>query len=288
VTPTKRIYQDVILGLSRGQSASAIATDLGIDRHIVSGWIASSVWLDAAVRAVPPNALPPEALADLLTPSRLTGEYTPTFRARQAVAELIRRVHPDHFQREVERERAAAAAEAAERAREVERERAAAERADACIAADSYNLKTLVELTRRDWADGTADERARGLDTADARRAYRCGRGINWTCAGFGPYYEPTWSALRCRAEYAIEDAVTNGRRLGEAFADVYAQRQYWAVERELDAAQELDAYLADPFARRDALLPVTEADARALYDRVHAGGTLPTASRNRTRKRAR
>ena len=279
--PTKAEFLTIAQGIATGRDVIEIAGRIGVDRTTLSGWLAGADFLRRVARSLSSPVDLGAALEDLRAADLLDGERQSSWQTRRKFWQIVEATFPDYFAAErAEAEREAEATRrmelAAERAAE-KRERAEAVRAEKvenCHAADHFNLQTLCAVCGRNWKDGTADELAQGLDTAEKRRARRCAHGMKWDCAGFGVYYEPTWSAARCTMEYAAED--------GASFDELATAAKYQKAWREIEAAQSAvvaERYERDPFKRRDPRLPVTPAEAEALLRKIENGADFIEAS---------
>ena len=275
--PTKAEFLAIAQGIAAGIDVIEIAGRIGIDRTTLSGWLAGADFLRRVARSLSSPAELGTALDDLRAADQLAGERQSSWQTRRKFWQIVEATFPDYFAAErAEAEREAEAARrrelAAERAAE-KRERAEAVRAEKvekCHAADQFNLQTLCAVCGRNWKDGTADELAQGLDTAEKRRAHRCAHGMKWDCAGFGVYYEPTWSAARCKMEYDGEDGVS--------FDELATAAKYQKAWREIErtnGVETFEAYLRDPFKRRDPRLPTKPAEAEALLRKIERGADL-------------
>ena len=275
--PTKAEFLAIAQGIAAGIDVIEIAGRIGIDRTTLSGWLAGADFLRRVARSLSSPAELGTALDDLRAADQLAGERQSSWQTRRKFWQIVEATFPDYFAAErAEAEREAEAARrrelAAERAAE-KRERAEAVRAEKvekCHAADQFNLQTLCAVCGRNWKDGTADELAQGLDTAEKRRAHRCAHGMKWDCAGFGVYYEPTWSAARCKMEYDGEDGVS--------FDELATAAKYQKAWREIErtnGVETFEAYLRDPFQRRDPRLPTKPGGGEALLRKIERGADL-------------
>ena len=279
--PTKAEFLDIAQGIATGRDVIEIAGRIGVDRTTLSGWLSGADFLRRVARSLSSPAELGAALDDLRAADLLDGERQSSWQTRRKFLQIVEETFTDYFAAErAETEREAEAARrrelAAERAAE-KRDRAEtvrAEKVEKCHNADYFNLQTLCTVCGRNWKDGTADELAQGLDTPEKRRAYRCAHGMKWDCAGFGVYYEPTWSAARCTMEYAAEDGVS--------FDELATAAKYQKATREIEAAQSAvvaERYERDPFKRRDPRLPVTPAEAEALLRKIENGADFLEAA---------
>lgn len=279
--PTKAEYLTIAQGIATGRDVIEIAGRIGVDRTTLSGWLAGANFLRRVARSLSSPGDLGAALDDLRAADLLDGERQSSWQTRRKFWQIVAATFPDYFAAErAEAEREAEAARrrelAEERAAE-KRERAEAVRAEKvqkCHNADYFNLQTLCTVCGRNWKDGTADELAQGLDTPKKRRYRRCAHGMKWDCAGFGVYYEPTWSAARCTMEYDDED--------GALFDELATAAKYQKAWREIEAAQSAvvaERYERDPFKRRDPRLPVTPAEAEALLRKIENGAEFLEAA---------
>ena len=272
--PTKEERLEIARGIANGRDVIEIAGRIGIDRSTLSGWMRRDAFLyEVAATMTSPDELGADGLANLRNEEFLEGERKSAWAVRLEFWEIVQDAFPAYFEKERrarEREERARQRRADAAARKAEREEREAEKREAraaeCHAADFYNLQTLNMVCGREWINGTADELARGLDTPEKRREYRCRHGIRWTCAGFGVYYAPTWSANRCRMEYYENDAGFYAINDNHEFAKAWAE-----IETEQSADFELE-YRRDPFKRRDPRLPTKPAEAEALRRKVNGG----------------
>ena len=280
---TRHEMLTIARGIADGRDTTALAGEIGVDRSTLRGWLAGADFLRRVARSLSsPADMGEAALANLRAADQLDGEREASWRTRRKFRQIVEATFPDFFAAErAEAERAAeekrrierAAERAAEKESraEAEREKIVAE----CAAADFFNLQTLCAVCARNWKDGTADELAQGLDTAEKRRAHRCAHGLKWDCAGFGVYYEPTWSAARCKMEYDGEDGVP--------FDELATAARYQRAWREIEGkngVKTLEAYLHDPFRRRDPRLPTKTAEAEALLRKIASGADFLQATR--------
>ena len=277
--PTKEEWLEIARGIAYGRDVIEIAGRIGVDRSTLSGWMRRDSFLyEVAATMTSPDELGADGLANLRNEEFLEGERKSAWALRLELWEIVQDAFPAYFEKERKaRERAekarrrreeAAAREAAQQDREAAEREA---RATACHDADFYNLMTLCEVCERNWRDGTADELARGLDTPEKRRAYRCKHGIRWDCSGFGVYYAPTWCANRCEMEYYEETA---------GFCAVCDNPTFSRAWAEIEAEQSADVaavYERDPFKRRDPRLPVTPDKAEALLRAIEKGADFST-----------
>ena len=279
--PTKAEFLAIAQGIANGRDVIEIAGRIGVDRTTLSGWLSGADFLRRVARSLSSPAELGAALDDLRAADLLDGERQSSWQTRRKFWRIVEATFPDYFAAErAEAEREAEAARsrelAAERAAE-KRDRAEAVRAEKvekCHYADYFNLQTLCTVCGRNWKDGTADELAQGLDTPEKRRDRRCAHGMKWDCAGFGVYYEPTWSAARCKMEYYGEDGVS--------FDELATAAKYQKAWREIEAAQSavvVERYERDPFKRRDPRLPVTPAEAEALLRQIESGADFIEAT---------
>lgn len=265
---------EIARAIATGDTVIEIAARLEIDRSTVSGWMKRVGFLyDVAEAMTSPDDLGADGLAYLRDEELHVGERKSAWALRLEFWEIVQWTFPGYFEKErraKEREERARQRRAEAEARKAEREERKAEereaRAEECLKADYFNLQTLCEVCKRNWRDGTSDERARGLDTPDKRRAYRCRHGVKWDCAGFGVYYSPTWSATRCEMEYCEAEvgfyAIADGPDFARAWAEIEAEQ----------AAAVAGQYQRDPFKRRDPRLPTKPAEAEALWRKVNYG----------------
>lgn len=279
--PTKSEFLAIAQGIAAGLDVIEIAGRIGVDRTTLSGWLAGADFLRRVARSLSSPAELGAALDDLRAADQLAGERQSSWQTRRKFWQIVEATFPDYFAAErAEAEREAEATRrrelAAERAAE-KRDRAKAIRAEKvknCQAADQFNLQTLCAVCGRNWKDGTADELARGLDTPKKRRAHRCAHGMKWDCAGFGVYYEPTWSAARCKMEYDGED--------GASFDELATAAKYQKAWREIErtnGVETFEAYLRDPFKRRDPRLPTKPEEAEALLRKIESGADFLKAT---------
>ena len=248
---TKKELQAVAHGIAQGLSVIDAAAALGVDRSTLSGRMKRGGFLDTVAAAIDtPAELGVEAFRNLFDGEQHEGERKAAYLLRLDFADAVRAAHADFFAKLAECTR-----------QQAEREKV-----------DSLNIKTMVEMRDRNWKKGTADEKARGLKTAKQRRDYRRRHGLKWDCAGFGKYYEPTWDARRCGVEYAFEDGMTyeeQRKTFGYCWDDAPGKRLW-----------ELNGTSPPAEGSRDALLPVTAADAQELAEAVKAGADYLTAAR--------
>lgn len=279
--PTKAEFLAIAQGIATGRDVIEIAGRIGVDRTTLSGWLSGADFLRRVASSLSSPAELGAALEDLRAADLLDGERQSSLKTRRKFWQIVEATFPDYFAAErAEAEREAEAARrmelAAERAAK-KRERAEAVRAEKvqkCHNADYFNLKTLCAVFGRNWKEGTADELARGLDTPDKRRAHRCANGMIWDCSGFGVYYEPTWSAARCKMEYDGADGVS--------FYELATAAKYQKAWREIEAAQSavvVERYERDPFKRRDPRLPTTPAEAESLLRQIESGADFIEAT---------
>lgn len=286
-TMNQKNLREIVAGIASGQTMIEVAGRAGVDRSTLRQWLNRPQFLQNAVKTLSsPDEIGEDALSDLLTEGKADGERADAYELRQHLRRIVERQFPQYFAQR-------AAEEAAERAREeaarqraeerAERESAAAAKTEArnelCRKADLFNLQTVVAACKADWERGTAEELKMGLTDPDSRRAHREKNGIRWTCAGFGVYYSPAWSAERCRMEY---DERENGYG---AVVDRY--KRAW---REIEAEQKpavAEAYRRDPFARRDPNLPTAPDEARRLWEAIQAGVTFAQAVATSRRRRS-
>ena len=272
--PTKQEWLEVAWGIANGRDVIEIAGWIGIDRSTLSGWMRRDGFLyEVAAALSSPDDLGADGLAYLRDEELHERERKSAWALRMEFWEIVQDTFPAYFEKERrarEREERARQRRADAAARKAEREEREAEKREAlaaeCMKADYFNLQTLCAVCARNWKDGTADELARGLDTPEKRRTHRCAHGMKWDCAGFGVYYEPTWSAARCTMEYDGEDGTAD---------ELATAAKYQKAWREIEAAQSADVadeYLRDPFKRRDPRLPTKPAEAEALCRKVNGG----------------
>lgn len=230
-------------------------------------------WLDKVAGSLDsPADLGETGLENLLNERALYNERAESFETRGS----LRRLVLDRF---------AAWFKARQTAEELRRKRANAEcdrqykaqekrdaRNELCLEADFHNLATCALLERRGWTQGTARELELGLDTPEKRHSHRLEHGITWDCAGFGPYYERSWSAARCALKYE-EDA--------RGFLAVYRDPRFAEAWSEIDEVMSTDEYRRDPFKVRDPRLPIDPAAAKALAEKVEAGEAFADAVSN-------
>ena len=272
--PTKQEWLEIARGIANGRDVIEIAGWIGIDRSTLSGWMRRDGFLyEVAAALSSPDDLGADGLAYLRDEELHERERKSAWALRMEFWEIVQDTFPAYFEKERrarEREERARQRRADAAARKAEREEREAEKREAraaeCLAADFYNLQTLNMVLGREWINGTADELARGLDTPEKRRAYRCRHGIRWTCSGFGVYYAPTWSAIRCEMEYCENDAGFYSINDNPKYAQTWAE-----IEAEQSADVELE-YRRDPFKRRDPRLPMKPAEAEALWRKVNGG----------------
>ena len=271
---TKAELLEIARGIAVGDTVIEIAARLEIDRSTVSSWMKRDGFLyDVAEAMTSPDDLGADGLSYLRDEELHEGERKSAWALRLEFWEIVQWTFPVYFKRErraKEREERARQRRADAAARKAEREEREAEereaRAAECHRADYFNLRTLCEVCKRNWRDGTADERARGLDTPEKRRAHRCRHGMKWDCAGIGVYYSPIWSANRCEMEYSeIEvgfHAIAEATDFAQAWAEIEAEQADEVAER----------YKRDPFKRRDPRLPTKPDEAEALWRKVNGG----------------
>ena len=273
--PTKAEYLAIARGIATGLDVIEIAGRIGVDRSTLSGWMKRDGFLYEVASALSsPSDLGADGLAYLRDEELHEGERKSAWAVRLEFWEIVQDVFPAYFEKErmaKERKERARQRRAEAAARKAEREERETEKREAlaaeCMKADYFNLQTLCAVCARNWKDGTADELARGLDTPEKRRAHRCAHGMKWDCAGFGVYYEPAWSAARCTMEYDGEDGVP--------FDELVTAAKYQKAWREIErtnGADTWEAYLRDPFQRRDPRLPRKPAEAEALLRKIERG----------------
>ena len=272
-TLTKGELQTIAHGIADGGSVIDIAAGLGVDRSTLSGWLKRADFLGTVAAALDtPAEFGAEACRKLFDENQHEGERITAYHLRLDFADAVKDGNPRFFdemkkreERERERELKRQARKSLKGDREERNRKEAAARVVECLGADFYNLQTLCRVHEGNWKSGTADEIARGLDTSEKRRAYRCNHGIKWDCAGFGPYYAPTWSANRCAMEYAEKEG-------GLGFGFVCDNSRFKQAWREIEGARSDDSYRRDPFRDRDPLLPVVADKAKRLLEVVSQG----------------
>jgi len=254
---TKKELQSVAHGIAQGLSVIDAAAALGVDRSTLSGRMKRGGFLDTVAAAIDtPAELGVEAFRNLFDGEQHEGERKTAYLLRLDFADAVRAAHADFFAKLAECTR-----------QQAEREKV-----------DSLNIKTMVEMRDRNWKKGTADEMRRGLDTPEKRKAYRLKHGIKWDCAGFGRWYEPVWDAKRCTVEYCDHpDSLCYWR---EIYAWQRAKFGYSWDDAPGKRLWELNGTSPPAEGSRDALLPVTAADAQELAEAVKAGADYLTAAR--------
>ncbi len=261
--------QALARGIALGMSTLELAGQIGVDRSTLRGWMQDADFMCSIATSLrTPRDLGNEAEARLRIKEPLYGERAEATAARMELWRAVQERFAEWYAKERDRaERRWAAAERRAERREREQTRREAEIAE-CLDADFFNLQTLCIVEARTWSGGSADELARGLDTPEKRRAYRCKHGIKWECAGFGPYFAPTWSANRCEMRYVETDAES----VYAGFAAVVDNPRFKQAWREAESAQSDESYHRDPFRDRDPLLPVVADKAKRLLEIVERG----------------
>lgn len=258
-------------GLASGTTTLRLAEAVGCERRVLRRELESEGGhlLRQMAQAADPDEFTAEEIAQLLAVDKLPNERSDNEHLRHAFASTMRRVWGEWFRRRdvemalnAEKRKAEAEREIMLEERRARHAARVVEKHAECERADYWNLQTLCELQRREWEDGTPDERRRGLDTDEKRERHRRRHGIKWSCTGFGVYYAEAWSANRCALMYAI-----NGH-----FLDVMDNPSFAKAWREIEDEQSekvAQAYEANPMKRRDPKLPTTEAAARALFEKL-------------------
>ena len=277
-------------GISTGISALELAANIGVDRSTLRGWMNNAQFLEAiAAKLESPDDLGEDTLDDLFDDDTLDGERTDQKEVRVLFSRIVFRRFSDYFAKraerivremEEERRRKAEADRIAKERWKVEQAKAEKHRKAvvACLAADYHNLRTLVEVHRANWKLGTEDERRQGLDTPEKRRAHRIAHGIVWDCAGFGPYYSPRWSAIRCEMEFVEGDHGGGINGFNVVHSDPYFKQAWREINEEAERNQS-GVYWHNPFALpRDANLPTTPAEAETILHAVKNGAKFSDA----------
>ena len=273
MTFTKDQLKTLARGVANGVATLRLAGEIGVDRIVLRRMLDSGQLLRNMAQALNnPDELGAVEIEHLLTAGALPGERSDNLPIRRAFADEVRKAHPDWIKERAERK---ADEEKRRRLEQRHEERLAAKREARaakmealraeCRRADFWNLKSLCEIQRREWATGTPDERKRGIIGADKLEKRRRRYGIKWGCAGFGVYYAERWSAARCTMWYAAQGnflAVVNDPAFAGAWSEIEAEQ----------AEKVMQAYDVNPLHRRDPQLPTTEAAAKAFFERLGAG----------------
>ena len=274
---TKPELLEIAQGIANGRDVVEIAGTIGVDRTTLSGWMNNERFFAQVVAAMSsPDDLGPDALENLRAEDYLDGERQSARDLRRRFSLLVLQTFPAYFEnerKEKEREKRAAQSRADAAARRAERREIEAEKREARAArvheADFFNLQTLVETCKRNWRDGTAEELAKGLNTPEKREDNRRKHGLTWDCAGFGVYYEPTWSANRCAMEYAEKDGGW------PEIADNPTHMRAWTEIEAAQSAKIAEEYRRNSLKRRDPRLPTTPAEAEALWRKIANGANF-------------
>ena len=243
--------REIALGIADGLSVLDIAAKIGVDRSTLSAWTKRYDFLaEVAAALSSPDELGSDRLAQLMSGTTRAGERAAAHCLRLAFRDALLAAHEAYF----------------------DRRKTAAERNAECVAGDQqYVIPALVELEERSWARGTSDERSRGLNTAQKRRAYRLRHGLKWDWGGLGCYFPPRWTAKRCAIRYAYEDG-----RDDDEVRKLYGASEFEADEHDTNEVVETNTRPLE--VRRDKRLPVTVAAAARFYEAVVHGADFQEA----------
>ncbi len=236
-------------GICDGMTVTDLAAAVDSDRGSFATWLRRADFLDEIAGAFwCPAAFGVQALSRLRYEGQRNDERVSACRLRLNFWDAVRDTHRRWFDRD-----------------ETEQE---------IIEADFYNYESHFETLLRNLRDGTADELARGLDTAKKRDSFRRRHGVSWDCAGFGPLYSPRWSAVKWRN---FEGAVSWANDMTEDEADTALANCAGGGDRD----DSFDKYLDNPAkAPRDPRLPRSRGEAAALWTAVMAGADFAAAVR--------